>query len=276
MAATSLENRSRRHLCAIARSDAARADIAARWIAQGLRLDEQVVWVEPPDGPVRQWLGRRGVDWAAAEARGQLQVVVPEAVLRIDSAADIPARIAEVADLARQAVADGYTGLRVGGEAAEALKAMPDVATQLRFEAAWEQLTLDEQLSLMCVYDERLDGLHQAEAIALHPRELSDGLVSATAFDGSVHLAGEMDLSNGMQVRTFLDAATPVDGENDGDILIDAGECTFMDVAGTAALLSFARARAPRRVRVTAPPPSLCRILELTGSAHELDLVTAG
>ena len=273
MAATFLESRSRRHLCAIARSDAARADLATRWITQGLRLGEQVVWVEPPDGPVRQWLDRRGIAWEAAEARGQLQVVVPEAVLRIESAADIPARIAEVAGLARQAVADGHTGLRLGGETAEALKAMPDVATQLRFEAAWEQLTLDEQLSLMCVYDDRLDGLHQTEAIALHPRELSDGLVSVTALDGTVHLAGEMDLSNGIQVRTFLDAAAP--GAGDGDIHVDAGECTFMDVAGTAALLAFARDRAPRRVRVTAPPQSLRRILELTGSARELDLVAA-
>jgi len=268
-----LESRSRRHLCAIARSDAARADIAARWIAQGLRLGEQVVWVEPPGGPVRDWLDRRGVDWETAEASDRLRIVPPKAVLRIDSAADIPGRIAEVAAQARQAVADGHNGLRLGGETAEALTAMPDVATQLRFEAAWEQLTLDEQLSLMCVYDARLDGLHHAEAIALHPRELSDGLVSATAHDGVVHLSGELDLSNGMQVRAFLDAATPEAG--DGDILLDGAECTFMDVAGTAALLSFARDRAPRRVRITAPPPSLRRILELTGSAHELDLVAA-
>lgn len=272
MATASLEGRSRRHLCAIARSDTARSEIAARWIAQGLRLGEQVIWVEPPGGSVRDWLDRRGVDWQSAEVTGRFRTAAPEEVLQLTTADDIPVRIAAVREMAREAEVAGYAGLRLGGEVAEVLSVMPDVPTQLEFEAAWELLTLTEQLSLMCLYDPRLDGLHQAEAIALHPRELSDGLVSATVFDGTVHLAGELDLSNGIQVRTFLDAATRT---GSGDILVDSSECTFMDVAGTAALLGFARDRAPRRVRVTAAPPSLRRILELTGSAHELDLVAA-
>jgi anti-anti-sigma factor len=271
VAAASLENRSRRHLCAIARSDAARADIAADWIAQGLRLGEQVVWVEPVDGTVREWLRSAGVDWSAAEASGGFQTVTPEEVLLLTTADDIPVRIAAVAEMARAAEAAGYKGLRLGWEVAEVLHVVPDVPTQLAFEAAWELLTLTEQLSLMCVYDPRLDGAHVARGIALHPRELSDGLVRATALDGTVHLAGEMDLSNGTQVRAFLDAATP---DNEDDILVDSSGCTFMDVAGASALLAFARDRAPRRVRVTAAPSSLRRILELTGSAHELDLVS--
>jgi anti-anti-sigma factor len=268
------ERRSRRHVCAIARSDAARAEIATAWIAEGLGTGEQVVWVEPEGGSVREWLHTQGVDWADAEASGRFGTAAPEDVLRIATAADIPARIAAVAAMTREAVASGYAGLRLGGEVAEVLSVMPDVATQLEFEAAWDQLTRTEQLSLMCVYDPRLAVGHSDEAIARHPRELSDGLVRAAAVDGVVHLAGELDLSNGRDVRRFLDVATH--DATVGDVRLDSRDCTFMDVAGASALLSFARARAPQRVRVLAAPPSLSRILTLTGAAHELDLAPSG
>lgn len=262
--------RSRRHVCAIARTDAARADLAVAWITEGLLRDEQVVWVEPDGGPLRGWLEHRAVDWRALEATGQLQTARPADVVRISSLADISARIDEATAKIRNALADGYSGLRMGGEVAEVLAVMPDVATQLRAEQAWEQLTLTDELSLMCVFDERLTDQHQAAGIAVHPREMTDGLVAAAVGGNAVHLSGELDVSNGSAVRAFLDVAAPYGG----DVSLDSSGCSFIDVAGANALLSFARSRSPQRVRVTGAPPSLLRILEVTGGA-ELDLVPA-
>ncbi|HWH33306.1 MAG TPA: MEDS domain-containing protein [Egibacteraceae bacterium] len=270
MTASLVAGQSSRHVCAVTRTDAARARITAGWIREGLELGERVVWVEPPGGPVLGWLDAGGFDWRGPLASGALRLAPPEDVLLLDSPADIPARLADARALTAQALRDGHSGLRVGADTAVALTVMAGVDAQLRFEAAWEELTRVERLSLLCLYDPAVHGEHLDRGIALHPREFTDGLAVAAAAAGTVEIGGDLDLSNAAMVGAFLRAADLDAGP--GDRTLDLRACAFVDIAGADRLVAFARAAAPRRVRVLGPPPTLRRILELTGGG-ELELV---
>lgn len=272
MTAAPLGGASHRHQCAVAHGEQGRARLAADWVREGLALGERIVWIQPEDGALLGWLDTHGVDWREPLEAGALRMAPPEAVVRLDSADDVPLRVANAVELAHQAVADGYTGLRMGVETALALTVMPDVPTQMAFEAAWEQATLTEPLSLQCMYDPAVYGAQLSDGIRLHPREFTDGLAAASADGPTVALRGEVDLSNAAMIRDFLDAAViGVEAPR-----IDLVDCRFVDLAGASELVAHARACAPRRVRVLNPPHSLRRALEVTHRAHELELVGAG
>lgn len=258
------------HVCAVAHGDQGRARLAANWAGEGLAAGERVVWIEPSGGALFNWLDAQGVAWHEALDAGALRIVDPRDIVQLTSADDVPLRIEGAAALARQAVADGYTGLRVGVETAVALDVMPDVDTQLVLEAAWEQATLTEPLSLLCLYDPTVYGPQLFDAIRLHPRAFADDLAQVSASADSTAAAGEVDLSNAAMVRAFLEA-----GPTEGASTLDLSACRFVDLTGASELVAFARSRAPHRLRVLHPPHSLTRVLQLTDRAHEVDLVEA-
>lgn len=247
--------------------------MAAEWVREGLALGEQVLWLDDDADLLPQRLDLHGVDWRAPLRDGRLRVLHPREVVALDGLADVPLRIEAASQMARQSVEGGYAGLRVGVETAVALRVMPDAATQLRLEAAWEQATRVETLSLLCVYDPDVYGDLLVDAVDLHPREYADDEAAARVVDDAVTITGELDLCNSDTVGRFLDlAAARAAGD---DVLIDLAACDFVDVAATMRLLRLARDVAPRRVRVLAAPPTLRRVLDLLGHTHELDLVGA-
>lgn len=269
MAAVSQRVTPGRHVCAVADDHAARGRMAAAWVREGLSTGERVLWVEPGDGELLAWLDEHEVAWREALAAGQLLRAEPADVVRLSGDADIPSRIAGARALTEQALADGYRGLRVGVETAVALEVMPDIATQLRLEAAWEAHTSATPMSLLCLYDPARYGPHLDHALTVHPREYLDGLVAGRVDDGEIHLAGELDVSNAARLEGFLAAAADAIG---GDVTLRLDGVAFVDLVAATRLVALARAVAPRRVRLVAPPYPLRRIVHLAGWTDEFDL----
>lgn len=256
------------HVCAVATGGADRAAHAAAWVREGLDAGERVQWIERPDGWLLDVLRFHGVAWRQPLDRGQLQLVRPEDVLGVASATEIPSRVAAACAQADRAVAEGWTGLRVGVDTAVALEVMPDGVTQLAFEDALEKCTRTHPLSALCLYDPEVYGEAMARAVAAHPRGLTDRLALAATGDDGVQLVGEIDRSNAETFGRFL--TTAVAG---GHSVIDLSGLSFIDLGGAAELVTLSRSLHPDRLRVVAPPPGLTTILNTVGWSGEIDVV---
>jgi anti-anti-sigma factor len=81
-----------------------------------------------------------------------------------------------------------------------------------------------------------------------------------------VALSGEIDLIAAPEVRARLARETG----GDGDLVVDARDVSFIDVAGCRELVEAAR-RLPegRRLVVVGGPRSLARLMDLCGWRHE-------
>ncbi|RDI63341.1 anti-sigma B factor antagonist [Nocardia pseudobrasiliensis] len=90
-----------------------------------------------------------------------------------------------------------------------------------------------------------------------------------------VTLAGELDLVSAPRLRTALDEAL---ADPAAVLVVDLTAVTFFGLIGSALLLDTVHARAPRPVRILAPP-RVRRPLEAVGLDHLLtlspDLVSA-
>ena len=81
-----------------------------------------------------------------------------------------------------------------------------------------------------------------------------------------VRVRGEVDRSNAHLLLEALEVAAFVGG----GVTVHLGELGFIDLAGVRALACVAAALPPGcQMRLVSPPPILCRILDITGLAHE-------
>ncbi len=76
-----------------------------------------------------------------------------------------------------------------------------------------------------------------------------------------IALAGEVDASNAADLREALEALCT----EPGDVAIHLAQVSFMDLAGCRAIEDAARALAPRRVILAAPPPPVRRLFTIIG-----------
>jgi anti-anti-sigma factor len=79
-----------------------------------------------------------------------------------------------------------------------------------------------------------------------------------------VHVDGEFDLSGFEQFEEVL-----ADAARSGHVVVDLGDCTFLDSAGVRAIA--AAIRDAERVSIVASDPAIVRVLEITA----LDSVVA-
>lgn len=91
----------------------------------------------------------------------------------------------------------------------------------------------------------------------------SDGVVVA--------LAGELDLAGADELRRCTEVGLPTQASR---ITFDLGRLSFLDVAGTRALVAAtARARhLGHDVVVEPPPPPVARVIDLVGLADQLPI----
>jgi anti-anti-sigma factor len=81
-----------------------------------------------------------------------------------------------------------------------------------------------------------------------------------------VRLCGEIDLSAAGEVRREL--GQHVDDE--GDVIVDAGEVSFIDVGGCRAIVeTAAQLSGDRRLVLRDAPPQLVRVLAICGWDHD-------
>src|SRR5687768_1818426 len=136
------------HLLLLHGSELERRSRVAMWVRRGLERDEQVIFAQAetvaPDRSVLAVLAQQGIDVQPATARGQVLVLPLAAVYRSGPDGQM--------ERIERALAEGYRGVRLSGEASAALTVVPE-HVYASLERSMEQLCRTHPVSTLCQYD---------------------------------------------------------------------------------------------------------------------------
>lgn len=253
------------HVCWIFEQDDEYLPAMARFVAGGLRERQRVVYLtgSVPSEAVVAGLASHTLGVPDAVCSGQLRL--DPAGGRLDPAG-MTAAFARDID---QAIADGYTGLRLVADMGWARG-----ETYLTgYEERANELFLDGRALAVCLYDRRLfaaAGLHAVSHAhpstcgTYVPESWAPMLRARRTGPASVSLSGEADLSNRGALGGVLDVLL---AEADGaPVRLDARDLTFLD-AGAAGLLARAAETATDGVVLAGATPAVVQVLTTTGIA---------
>jgi anti-anti-sigma regulatory factor len=177
--------------------------------------------------------------------RGQLVVAAVEDAYTPGGTFDPDALLAAFQALVAQALAEGFTGLRVFGDPAPLL-ADPDVRARWpSYELRADLLVARLPAVALCGYDLRVvDDAAVELPTAVHRLRLGAGDTPGPGFqlhgtaDGALALRGEVDM-------LYSDTVVGLLGGSAGDLgvpVVDVSSLEFVDVAGMRAIAAAARA----------------------------------
>lgn len=223
-------------------------DRAREYLAEGLALGQRVWYVAAETG-AGALSGAAGFDAALASGAAQVTslgdtyasgaVVVPEDQVRAYAAAT------------EEALADGYTGLRVAAEATPLVRTPVQLAAFLRYEHLVDRYMAERPFSAMCGYDSTLlEGSAVTKLAGVHPcsnRPVPFRLHAVTEgpngdsgpAGGALELGGELDASGHELLGALLER---IDAGSDG-LVVHAPELSFIDHRGLLMLADSARRR---------------------------------
>ena len=189
---------------------------AQGFLAEGLAAGERLWYIapKPPEslpGPVRFV--------AVTDAYPTGAVIDPEA------------QIGEYAAATAEALAGGYTGLRVVADVTPLVSTPAQLATFTRYEHLADRLICDSAFAAMCAYDRRLLGDDAiAQLAAMHARTNADvpfRLTACPPATGTAALSGELDLSAADLLAGALERAGLATGR--AEVALDASGLRFTD-----------------------------------------------
>lgn len=254
------------HVCWQFDSDEDYATVLAGAVATGTARGERVLSLSG-DVPV-DWLrgavADRGLPTEALIETGQLVLDDARSALDRTGGFDGEALADGYRLAADQAVADGYTALRVMADMGWALGGLVTPRQLVHYELCANRLIADLPMVALCGYDTRSAPPEAAAQVcAVHPACAHDG---ATAFsvlttpDGSFALSGEIDLACAPAWRGVLDALTAA---SEGQLTLDTGGLGFIDLTGLRALVATAEELAAHGgwVLLRSPPPTMRRCM---------------
>jgi MEDS: MEthanogen/methylotroph, DcmR Sensory domain/STAS domain len=238
------------HVCWVYDDEEAFAEIARQYLTEGLAAGERLLCVGAGVLSGVRSAGGPLADTAGLQARGALQVLDVRAAYEAGGAFVPEQQLAFYDAATRQAVADGYTGLRVVAELSD-LAADPARRTGL---LAWEHLADDfighgSGMIALCAYRRDLDGAALADVASVHPlvHTPDGGPPFRIWFDGDLLvLAGALDTFGAARLRSVLDGS-PVSGRR---VVADLGRVDFVDVGGCRELARWAAGLGARSVAV--------------------------
>jgi hypothetical protein len=215
---------------------------ARRFLADGLAGGQRVLFIADS---ARQTDLDDVEGFAVARATGAAQVQD----LRIYGSSwqlDPSAQVRAYARATEQALAEGYTGLRVAAEATPLVRTAAGRAAFARYEHLVDAYMTRHPFSALCGYDRGELGQDAvAELACMHPlaRRSSTALrVFAAGEPGiAAALAGEVDMTGHEQLRVALgrtDLAVV-----DGEVTIDARDLDFIDHRGLIQIVEHVRGR---------------------------------
>lgn len=203
------------------------------WVRQGLVDDARVIFPDgdgdTPNASLAALTGdvRECDVFQGAVDTGQL-VVVP--------ARDFypPGNVVRLADAAR---ADGYSEVRMVGDAVTALAILGRVGYQ-DLERRFEELSADRQVAVLCVFDPlRVPAAVIEDNVHLHRSGVQTSVFRlAASSPDTLMLAGELDgLSAAIVERTLRRMCATMTGP---EVHLDLSDLTFCDVGGARALFN--------------------------------------
>ena len=214
------------------------------YLADGLDRRERLVYLggRPRDALVDDLTGLAGRD--ALLDDGRLSVVTIKEHLDRGGAIDARMQLDARRQMARDAVAAGYSGLRVVGDITEVV-VRPDLMDSLvEFELAMHNALSAASITTMCAYDRRRAGERWRQVSALHeiqhaPDEHPSFTLGRTG--SALTLAGELDLTSVTDLDVLLGHLART---TSGALTFELPELTFIDVAATRRLARFQRTMA--------------------------------
>jgi anti-anti-sigma regulatory factor len=260
------------HICWVYDEDDASFDSAVRrFLAGGLERHERVLVI-----------GERVIAsvGTAGDGFGDVAALVAAGALRTLTTAEAYAAAGEFVpgsqrtfyDTAtRQALADGYSGLRVVAEVSPLAGAAGTRATLVEWEHVADRYVAEGSgFTALCAYSGRLPAQALADVASVHPLVHAATPPPFQVFfdDDRLALTGSVDTFSADRLARVL-ASSPVG--NDGAVL-DLGQVEFVDVAATRVIARWAQdlqARAlPLEVRGASPLlQRMWRVLGLTQMA---------
>ncbi|WP_135363579.1 MEDS domain-containing protein [Halosimplex halophilum] len=166
-----------RHLALFYRTRAEQLATVSAFVERGLALDERVVYLadENEVETVVDALDATGIDVAACRDRGRLRVEDARAVYGEDTFD--PARTVDgVESLAREAVEDGYAGLRLAGENTWSFEADCEFDSVIEFERDFDRRCPEFEVTALCQYSlDRFDDAAVGKALQTHEQVVYRG-----------------------------------------------------------------------------------------------------
>jgi anti-anti-sigma regulatory factor len=210
---------------------------AARYLAAGLSTGHRVMYVSGDRGVGLPELA--GLD--AALATGQASISAVSTMYAATEPVDPQRQVAAFAEAARNALADGWAGLRVVADATSLVRTPQQHAAWIQYEYLIDRCIAHLPLSGLCGFNRSVltDTDALTEVVCMHPA-LTPGASDFRLYGGgdgadvSIALAGEIDQGNRHLFASALRQARPA---RIGDVfVVDAARLTFMDYRSLAAL----------------------------------------
>ncbi|GHJ46986.1 hypothetical protein Cs7R123_43280 [Catellatospora sp. TT07R-123] len=225
--------------------------LAARFLADGLAAGQQVVYLAESAGAAElDGFGGFAAARASGAARVQDLSIYDRSLL-----AEPRAQVRAYAQATEQALAAGYTGLRVAADATPLVRTPADRSAFARYEHLVDVYMTRHPFAAMCGYHRgRLDPAAIAELACMHPLARSSSaplrLFASDQPGIDMVLAGEVDLAGHALLRTALEHADAAPAG--GEISVDARHLTFIDHRGLMRLAEHVQARGGTAVLHTA------------------------
>lgn len=248
-------------------SDAEHREVLSAFFAEGAARGERLVYFAPRSLRERlpDYLGSG--EFNRLVGSGRLLTLPTEDAFGPGTAFDPDAVLGSWESLTRDAVAEGFPGLRAAGEAGWLLGHVGTGHAFDRYEFGAELLAEAVPLTALCCYDART--IHPAgigTARAFHPKRLGPasfeaGFTMTSAGAGRVALSGEVDFVHAPAIGTLLIGAAGRVRE------LDLSGLRFADGAAVRALAEAAGAIASLHgsVQFRGAPPAFRRIWDVLG-----------
>ncbi|MFB9689027.1 MEDS domain-containing protein [Amycolatopsis plumensis] len=260
----------RDHVCRGYRGRGGFVAHAQEFLAEGLAAGERVLYVAPGDEAALT--GQLRADERCDEGleRGAVQVASVDEAYPTGAVVDPAGQVELYAAATSEALAAGFTGLRVAADATSLVRTPAQVDAFARYEHLVDHYMAGHPMSAMCGYDvAELGGGVVAQLACMHPTAHEGGApfhLHGHARGGSAAaLEGDLDLES----RELWPLALERAGlrEEGGTIAIDAAGLDFVDHRSLVALAAYAERHATTVVLRTklSTPARLVELLDLPG-----------
>lgn len=259
------------HVCRLVHGDDGFREVALGFLSTGLTHGERLLYVaERDEAALAADLSPLG-DVDDLVASGSIVLLSAHGLYEPGGTFDGAEQVTRYRELTGQAVADGFSGLRVAADATAFAITHAARRHFVRYELAVDRLMSQAPMSALCAYDVTRIGAAAGELCAVHPEddappELSPGFRLCFGSEG-LRLSGELDLRNTELLETALSSAVACSDER---VVIETSGLAFIDVRSMATLDRLRRElrTTGRDLVLTGAPPLLRRWASLL----ELDL----
>jgi anti-anti-sigma factor len=270
------------HACWSYSTDEQRTDVIASYFAAGLHAGERLYYFasDGSEATALDGLADAGHDVRALIASGTLVIAEVESAYFPHSTFDARANLEGFRTIAQQALADGFTGIRVAAENATILNHPLIRDSWFEYELQVDALLATEPIVGLCAFDRRqcdpetlalLDAVHRVQ-VDPDGSAPHSGFHLHSAQDEVLVLSGDVDRFAVESLHRLLDS--PVRKRH--KITIDLSGLSFIDTAGMRALeeLATERPSSYKKIRLTGVTDFQHHVWEATGNPRKLALLS--